>query len=121
METAIKSIIEKYVMYISQKNISGLNSLLNYHFRIIQVTGDQFSPLMLTKVEYLQMFVHNKAGGDEYTIENLSIQHVGPTATASYTLAGKQTNMHVFLQLVQTSESEWSIIGNMPVVATCPH
>lgn len=121
METAIRSTIGTYIKCISERNINGLNELLNPHFRVTQVMPDTFETVNLTRAQYLQLFADKKAGGDEYTIENLLIEHIGPTATASYTLSGKETQMHVFLQLTQSSAHTWKILGNMPMVTACPH
>jgi hypothetical protein len=121
METTIKLVIEMYVKYISEQNINGLNYILHPHFRVTQVIPATFETLNLSKAAYLQLFSDNKAGGDEYEIEDLSIQYIGPTAAASYTLHGKQTHMHVFLQLGQTSDTTWSILSNTPMVTACAH
>lgn len=121
MVTTIKTTIEQYINCISHKNTDGLDKLLSPHFRVIQVISDTFNTVNLDRSEYLQLFAENKAGGDNYHIENLTIQYIGPTAVASYTLHGKQTQMHVFLQLVQSTAAAWTIISNTPVVTACPH
>lgn len=74
----------------------------------------------LSKANYLDMIRSGKAGGDNYQIEDLSIHVMGPTAMAQYTLHGRKTIMHVFLQLIQEGE-DWKIVSNMPYVTACAH
>jgi hypothetical protein len=121
METLIRTTIEQYVSRLSDRNTAGLEQLLHPGFTVYQVSPDNYELRCLDRQQYLGMITENKAGGDVYTIQDLTIQYVGYTAMASYVLQGKQTTMHVFLQLVQAAPEEWKILSNTPVVTACPH
>lgn len=118
METTINTLIASYVSALAQRSIESMDSLLHPEFSVIISLAPRNT--FLTKADYLDLIRSGKAGGDEYAIEDLSIHIVGPTAMAQYTLHGRQTVMHVFLQFLQQG-ADWKIVSNMPYVTACPH
>ncbi|AYB30235.1 nuclear transport factor 2 family protein [Chryseolinea soli] len=121
METMINALIESYVSALAQRSIETIDSLLHPEFKVIvnKSVPHQLSTF-LSKTSYLDLIRSGKAGGDDYKIEDLSIHVMGPTAMAQYTLHGRQTIMHVFLQFIQEDE-DWKIVSNMPYVTACAH
>src|SRR5689334_12977956 len=121
METMISTLVENYVSALAQRSIETIDSLLHPEFKVIvnKSVPHQLSAF-LSKTNYLDMIRSGKAGGDDYKIEDLSLHVMGPTAMAQYTLHGRQTIMHVFLQLIQEGE-DWKIVSNMPYVTACAH
>jgi hypothetical protein len=121
METMISTLVENYVSALAQRSIETIDSLLHPEFKVIvnKSVPHQLSAF-LSKTNYLDMIRSGKAGGDDYQIEDLSLHVMGPTAMAQYTLHGRQTIMHVFLQLIQEGE-DWKIVSNMPYVTACAH
>lgn len=121
METMISTLVESYVSALSHRSIEAIDSLLHPEFKVIANKSiAAHTSAFLSKANYLDMIRSGKAGGDDYTIENLSIHVMGPTAMAQYTLHGRQTIMHVFLQLIQEG-GDWKIVSNMPYVTACAH
>ncbi|HEY5751075.1 MAG TPA: nuclear transport factor 2 family protein [Chryseolinea sp.] len=121
METTICTLVEGYVSALAQRSTETIDSLLHPEFKVI--VNKSVVPHMstfLSKANYLDMIRSGKAGGDNYQIEDLSIHVMGPTAMAQYTLHGRKTIMHVFLQLIQEGE-DWKIVSNMPYVTACAH
>lgn len=121
METIISTLVESYVSALAQRSTETIDALLHPEFKVI-VNKSVVPPMsaFLSKANYLDMIRSGKAGGDDYTIENLSLHVMGPTAMAQYTLHGRQTIMHVFLQLIQEGD-DWKIVSNMPYVTACAH
>ncbi|SHH86835.1 Putative lumazine-binding [Chryseolinea serpens] len=121
METTISTLVENYVSALAQRSVETIDSLLHPEFKVIvnKSVPHQLSAF-LSKTNYLDMIRSGKAGGDDYQIEDLSLHVMGPTAMAQYTLRGRQTIMHVFLQLIQEGE-DWRIVSNMPYVTACAH
>lgn len=117
----INALIESYVSALAQRSIETIDSLLHPEFKVIvnKSVPHQLSTF-LSKTSYLDLIRSGKAGGDDYKIEDLSIHVMGPTAMAQYTLHGRQTIMHVFLQFIQEDE-DWKIVSNMPYVTACAH
>ena len=120
METMISTLVECYVSALAQRSTETIDSLLHPEFKVIVNKSVTQTSTFLSKTSYLDMIRSGKAGGDDYTIEDLSIRVMGPTAMAQYTLRGRQTIMHVFLQLIQEDE-DWKIVSNMPYVTACAH
>jgi hypothetical protein len=121
METMINTLVENYVSALAQRSIETIDFLLHPEFKVIVNKSVPHSlSTFLSKTNYLDMIRTGKAGGDDYTIEDLSVQVMGPTAMAQYTLHGRQTVMHVFLQFIQEGE-DWKIVSNMPYVTACAH
>ncbi|MBL0743326.1 nuclear transport factor 2 family protein [Chryseolinea lacunae] len=120
MENKIIGVIEAYVAALTHRDVVGMSTLLHAQFSVITNASTAGRTSFLSKGDYLALIETNKAGGDTYVIADVSVQVMGPTAVASYTLQGKQTVMHVFLQLVQEGET-WSVVSNMPFVTACAH
>ena len=120
MEIMISTLVESYVSALAQRSTEAIDSLLHPEFKVIANKSIALhTSTFLSKTNYLDMIRSGKAGGDDYRIEDLSIHVIGPTAMAQYTLHGRQTIMHVFLQLIQEDE-DWKIVSNMPYVTACP-
>jgi len=121
MEILITTLIERYVSALAQRSTETIDGLLHPEFRVIaNKSVAAHTSAFLSKTNYLDMIRRGKAGGDDYKIEDLSIRVMGPTAMAQYTLQGRQTAMHVFLQLIQEDEG-WKIVSNLPYVTACAH
>lgn len=121
MDHIVRLLVENYVTALAQRSTQAIDSLLHPEFKVIANKSiAAHTSTFLSKTNYLDMIRSGKAGGDVYTIEDLSIQVMGPTAMAQYTLHGRQTTMHVFLQFIQEDE-DWKIVSNMPYVTACAH
>jgi len=121
METKISTLIQSYVTALAKRSTEAIDALLHPEFKVlVNKSVALHASTFLSKATYLDMIRSGKAGGDDYKIEDLSIHVMGPTAMAQYTLHGRQTVMHVFLQLLQEDE-DWTIVSNMPYVTACAH
>lgn len=117
MEDAVKQAINDFEDATAQRDVTALENLLHSNFRVM---ANRFrsgeGTTLIPRDAYLGMMKAEKIGGNAYEVsfENVTVyQH---TATAEVTFAGSDSNMHLFLFLVQDDNDDWKIISDLPVV-----
>ena len=118
MEDAIRQIINDFEDATAQRDIAALESLLHPEFRVManRFRGGPGTTL-IPRDAYLGMMKAEKIGGTAYEVSFESVTIYEHTAAAEVSFIGSDSNMHLFLLLVQDDDNAWKIISDLPLIA----
>ena len=114
----ITQVIHDFSTAVDQQDVKETDAVLHAEFRAVvnQFMGAA-DVTILSKSMYLEMLKSKKIGGDQRKVKVHSIHLTDNVAVAHVTFTGEKLAFHTFIQLVEDTEKNWSIVSDMPNVA----
>ncbi len=111
----VKRTVTEFVRAADQQNANAVASLLHSDFRVVmnQLFGSGDVSLM-TKETYVQLIKSKKMGGDQRSVDFVSVDVVNQNASVKVILKGKTMIFESLLHLVKTADGKWQLINDLP-------
>lgn len=114
---AIEKVVSDFVQSGDTRDLVQMERILDAHFRAIinRQMGNE-NVMILDRNTYLAAMKAGKIGGDERTIDIISIEILDHNAMVRVALSGSKMNFESFLQLIKDEKGQWTILSDLPKV-----
>lgn len=114
-QVLIEQLVNQFAKTGDQRDVAKLKNLLHDDFRIAmnRLFGSEKVDL-LTKSTYLKMMEDGKLGGDNRTVQILSIDITQNNAAVKVALKGKALTFQSYYHMVKNVAGQWQLINDLP-------
>jgi ketosteroid isomerase-like protein len=114
-KASIEQVVNQFAKAGDQRDVTQLKTLLHDEFRLAmnRLFGSE-TVTLLTKEAYIKMMEDGKLGGDDRTVQILSVDITQNNAAVKVALKGKALTFQSYYHLVKNVEGQWQIINDLP-------
>jgi ketosteroid isomerase-like protein len=114
-KASIEQVVNQFAKAGDQRDVTQLKTLLHDEFRVAmnRLFGGE-TVVLLTKAAYIKMMEDGKLGGDDRTVQILSVDITQNNAAVKVALKGKALTFQSYYHLVKNVEGQWQIINDLP-------
>jgi hypothetical protein len=114
-QVLIEQLVNQFAKAGDQRDVAKLKNLLHDDFRIAmnRLFGSEKVDLLI-KSTYLKMMEDGKLGGDNRTVQILSVDITQNNAAVKVTLKGKALTFQSYYHLVKNVAGQWQLINDLP-------
>jgi hypothetical protein len=114
-KASIEQVVNQFAKAGDQRDVTQLKTLLHDEFRVAmnRLFGGE-TVVLLTKAAYIKMMEDGKLGGDDRTVQILSVDITQNNAAVKVALKGKALTFQSYYHLVKNVAGQWQIINDLP-------
>jgi ketosteroid isomerase-like protein len=114
-KASIEQVVNQFAKAGDQRDVTQLKTLLHDEFRVAmnRLFGGE-TVVLLTKAAYIKMMEDGKLGGDDRTVQILSVDITQNNAAVKVALKGKALTFQSYYHLVKNGAGQWQIINDLP-------
>jgi Putative lumazine-binding len=114
-KASIEQVVNQFAKAGDQRDVTQLKTLLHDEFRLAmnRLFGSE-TVTLLTKEAYIKMMEDGKLGGDDRTVQILSVDITQNNAAVKVALKGKALTFQSYYHLVKNGAGQWQLINDLP-------